>query len=90
MKMCKSAGLSKPSLAVYGISTNILCAGLFDYIAIHMVLISSELLVNCYIQVGLQYKKEPNHEVFVLITYSKTCLKGPLKNRQNKHLNDKC
>ena len=29
------------------------------------------------------------HKILVLIVYSKTCLKRPLKNRQNKDLNDK-
>ena len=36
-----------------------------------------------------QANNEQVHEIMVLMAYSKTCVKRPLKNRQNKELNDK-
>ena len=45
------------------------------------------VILACNLKILTSY--EPANEIWVLIAYSKTCLKWPLKKRQNKDLNDK-
>ena len=47
------------------------------------------LLCVCVFFLGREFPEKRNEHLEIKTLYNKTCVKRPLKNRQNKYLNDK-